>query len=114
MFVDNNEERGQLLNFLLQRWIMLTDLSTIESVYLKYRTNNTSGDPMTSIINTQPTRQIEIIKQQIIKILPKAKFIDYTYVPPAPLNVYDFAEIYAAENRQCIDKIRDLMENSSN
>jgi len=55
-------------------------------------------------------RQIEIIKQHIIEILPETLFIDYVYKAQAPLDPDDFVEVYIADHHQCITKVEEVMK----
>lgn len=108
------ENCKQLIDFLVNRWLLISGLAAIERVYLascQFAQNNNQPMPAKPpIIEAQPNRQIEIIKQHIISILPEAQFIDYIYEAQAPLDPNDFIEVYLADHQQCADKIRALMQ----
>jgi len=103
-----------LLDFLIQRWILISELAAIERVYIaSYHFAQDNNQPLPSkpaVIETQPCRQIEIIKQHIIEILPEAHFIDYAYEAQAPLNPGDFMEMYIEDHKQCAKKVKTLMQ----
>ena len=104
----------QLVNFLMSRWHMMSGIAAMERVYFslcKYAQENGHPIPDKSpILEMQPGRQIDIIKQHIIEMLPEAGFIDYAYEPPAPLDPNDFVELFVAEQHQCIRKITRIMD----
>lgn len=107
-------KRKQLINFLMRRWHFLSNIAAIERVYLssyKYAKENNQPIPdKPEFLIAQPCRQIEIIKNHIIDILPEAHFIDYSYEAPAPLDPNDFVEVFIADHHQCIRKVTQLME----
>jgi len=109
---DNN--RKQLLDFLIQRWLLISALAATERVYMascRFAQENSYPTPTKPpIIEAQPCRQIEIIKQHIIEILPEANFINYMYEAQAPLDPNDFVEIYMDDHKQCISKVKALMK----
>lgn len=104
----------QLINFLIYRWHIMADLAAMERVYFAsciYAQENGHQIPdKPPFLEIQPGRQIDIIKQYIVRMLPKASFIDYAYEAPAPLDPKDFVEIFIAEQRLCIQKVTHLME----
>ncbi len=108
------KNRKQLITFLLQRWYSIIGFSATEKVYYATCRNarekkiNPPTMPITAM--AQPSRQIEIIKQKIIELLPEARYIDYTYEAPAPLNPNDFVEVFAEDHVQCINKICETMK----
>lgn len=112
--ITQGSNRRLLLDFLVQRWLLISGLAAVERVYMascQFAQNN--GQPLPdepSIIKAQPCRQIEIIKQYIIEILPEASFIDYTYEAQAPLDPNDFIEVYVADHQQCAGKVKSLMQ----
>lgn len=110
----NTQGKKDLLNFLLQRWSMLSPVAGVERVYVASaifaHQNNVPIPPQPDIIGCQPVKQIDMMKRLIIDMIPEAKFIDYHYEAPAPLSPDDFLELYVEENRQCITKVRNLME----
>lgn len=108
------KNRKQLLDFLLSRWGTRTTFAAIEKVYVaaeKFAKVNAMGIPCRHLnIGVLPCRQIEVIKKLILHILPEAAFIDYIYESPAPLNPDDFMEIFISDHKQCISKVRSLMD----
>lgn len=108
------KNRKQLLDFLLSRWETRTTFAAIEKVYVaaeKFAKVNSMGIPYRHLnIGVLPCRQITVIKKIILQILPEAGFIDYNYEAPAPLNPGDFIEIFIADHKQCISKVRSLMD----
>jgi hypothetical protein len=113
MLVTPNNRR-QLINFLIYRWQIIIGLAAIERVYIAQRQyaqdNAIQIPPIPAIVQAQPCKQIEIIKQHIISILPEARFIDYTYEAQAPLDPNDFVEIYIQDHQQCANKVYELMD----
>ena len=107
----------ELIEFLLNRWQILTGYAATECVYAAMIQHNKKHNLPTPIpppfIACRPCDQIEIVKQQIIKILPQAQFINYIYQAPMPLDPNDFVELYMDEQDQCIDKVRTLIEQPS-
>lgn len=108
------KNRKQLLDFLLLRWETRTNFAAIEKVYVaaeKFARTNEMGIPYRNLnIGVLPCRQIAVIKRIIIQILPEASFIDYLYESPAPLNPSDFIEMFMADHKQCISKVKSLMK----
>lgn len=108
------EDRKQLINFLIYRWRLITNFAAIERVFVAHyqyaKDNNLSTPQIPSIAIPQACRQIEIIKQRIIEILPETHFIDYTYESQAPLDPNDFVEMYIADHHQCISKVEEVMK----
>jgi len=107
--------RKPLINFLVRRWLLFSGLAAEERIYVAScqhaKTNHLpTPEAEPAVIEIQPCRQIEIIKQHIIAIMPEAKFIDYMYESPAPLNPNDFAELCIADHRQCANKVKALIE----
>lgn len=113
MLVINNNRR-KLINFLTDRWLMIAGLAAIETVYTAScehaKKNNSPIPNKPSVITCKPCRQIDIIKQVIMKILPETHFIDYTYESHIPLETGDFIDMYIADHHQCVEKIKELME----
>lgn len=112
--ITQGNNRKLLLDFLVQRWLLISELAAIERVYMAhYQFAKDNGHPLPvkpPVIEAQPCRQIEIIKQRIIEILPEANFIDYMYEAPAPLDPVDFVEVYIADHQQCAGKVKSLMQ----
>lgn len=107
MLITKNK-RKSILNFLLRRWQILTPLAAIEQVLTTYPNN--AEEPIVKIIAAEPGKQIAIIKQYIIYILPEASFINYDYESPCPLNPNDFMELYSNEQSQCISKVQTIIK----
>jgi hypothetical protein len=72
--------------------------------------NNLQTPTIPTYVLIMPCRQIEIIKHRIIEILPEAHFIDYNYEAQAPLDPNDFVEVYIADHKQCMSKVKETME----
>jgi len=112
--ITQGNNRRQLLEFLIQRWLLLTGLAAMERVYKAAcqfaQENGKEIPPRPFIIDAKPCHQIEIIKQHIIEILPEARFIDYLYEAPAPLDPDDFVEMYIADHQQCAGKVVHLIK----
>lgn len=108
------KNRRQLLDFLLFRWKTRTTFAAIEKVYLaatEFAKANGMKPPIKHLsIGVLPCRQIAVIKQLIVCILPEAKFIDYDYESQAPLNPDDFVEMFIEDHNQCITKVETLMD----
>ena len=108
------KNRRQLLNFLLSRWKTRTTFAAIEKVYIaaeEFAKANNMQSPVKHLnIGVLPCRQISVIKKFIVCILPEAKFIDYNYESPAPLNPEDFMEMFIEDHNQCIAKVESLMD----
>lgn len=108
------KNRKQLLDFLLARWSTRATFAAIEKVYIAAtefaETNNMKVPLKTLNIGVLPGRQIEVIKQLVLCILPEASFITYDYESQAPLNPDDFMEMYIEDHKQCISKVKSLME----
>ncbi len=106
--------RKQLIDFLISRWQLITSYAAMEKVYIaqyKFAKSNDMPIPNPPILAVPyACRQIEIIKQHIIKILPETHFIDYTFEPPAPLEPNDWIEIFIADNHQCIGKVKEVIK----
>lgn len=113
MLIQHNN-RKPTLDFLVSRWLLISKLAAVERVYnaaCKFAQQHNHPVPLKPVIvEAQPSRQIEIIKQYIIKILPEARFIDYTYEAQAPLDPNDFVELYLEDHAQCVGKVQSLME----
>lgn len=106
--------KKQLIHFLLERWKNIIGFAAIERVFIATsqhaKANNQSPPEMPLPVICLPCRQIAIIKSRIIEILPEARFIDYEYEAPAPLNTTDFVEVYIADHQQCIEKVCTVIE----
>lgn len=113
MIVDQNNRR-QLIEFLLNRWRFVMGCAAIERVfiatYLFAKDNNLPLPQVPPVIIPQACRQIEVIKHRIIEIIPEAKFIDYNFEAQAPLNQDDFVEVFIADHQQCIGKVKDIIK----
>lgn len=107
-------KRKQLLEFLMDRWTNLISASVVELIHATEcqiaKSNNLSDPEVPILVVSQPCHQIEIIKHRIVQILPEAKFIKYCYEPPMPLSAKDFIEVYTNEHKQCVGKVKELME----
>jgi len=108
------KNRRQLLDFLLFRWKTRTTFAAIEKVYVaaeEFAKKNNMQSPIKHMnIGVLPCRQIAVIKHLIVSILPEAKFINYDYESPAPLNPEDFMEMFIEDHNQCISKVESLMD----
>jgi hypothetical protein len=106
--------RRQLLEFLISRWVNVISASAVEIIYntaCQFATDNDLPNPETPVlVDAKPCLQIAIIKHRIVQILPEAKFIEYSYEPPAPLNPKDYIEIYTDDSKQCAGKVKELIE----
>ena len=113
MIVTKNNRR-QLLDFLLFRWKTRTTFAALEKVYVaaeEFAKSNNMQSPVKHLnIGVLPCRQILVIKNIIINILPEASFINYDYESPAPLNPEDFIEMFIEDHKQCISKVESLMD----
>lgn len=114
MIIDSSNSK-QLIDFLLLRWQNIIGLAALERIYkascLFAKEHNQPMPVSPPTIISKPCRQIEIIKHHIIEILPEADIIDYEYEAPAPLNYNDFLEVFTADHRQCINKVRAIAKN---
>lgn len=103
----------RFIDLLITKWMFIIRFAAEERIFTAQyefaKANNLAPPPEPLLIVPQACRQIEIIKQRIITILPKVSFIDYAYEAPAPLDPKDFAEVFIADHLQCIEKIRDVM-----
>jgi hypothetical protein len=67
------------------------------------------------INNIKPQKQIKLIQQKIIQILPEAKNLIIEYDPPEKLHPNDFVELYVNHHIMCLERIKLLMiENMDN
>jgi len=109
-----NHCRKQLVNFLIKRWLCISEFAAMEELYVascqfaKEHTLPIPNEP--DFIQSSPSLQIEIIKYHIVKILPEASFIDYTYESQVPLDPNDFMEICVEDHKQCANKVKSLMK----
>ena len=112
--ISSKENRKQLIDFLINRWKVIIIFSAVEKVYIAScsfaKANNLPIPKAPPICIPQACRQIKIIKKHIIKILPKAHFIDYDYEAQVPLDPNDFVEMYIADHNQCITKVEELVK----
>lgn len=110
----NQNNRKQLIDFLINRWKMIANFAAIERVYIascEFAKSNSAPIPQPpSFEIPYAGRQIEVIKQHIIAILPEVHFIDYRYEAQAPLTPDDWVEMFIADNNQCISKVEDVIE----
>lgn len=108
------KNRKQLLDFLLARWGTRATFAAMEKVYIaatEFAEANDMQVPLKHLnIGVLPCRQIAVIKQLVLCILPEASFINYEYESQAPLNPNDFMEMYIEDHKQCISKVRSLMK----
>lgn len=113
MLADRNNCK-QLIDFLIDRWRTIVGCAAAERVCIASlafaKANNLPTPQTPTIIIPKPCRQIEIIKQRIIEILPETKFIDYTFELPSPLDPEDFVEIYLSDHEICIGKVEEVVE----
>jgi len=111
MYADTRENKKKMLDFLVCRWMNISGLSAIETIYNEVQPTSDNGIMEKEIINyLNPTKQIKLIKKYITSLLPKSKFINYDYQSPAPLNIKDFQEMYMADQLQCAGKVTDLIK----
>lgn len=107
-------DKKQLINFLIVRWQSIVGFAALERVYLAaciYAEENNQQKPdKPTFMIPCACRQIEIIKQHIIDIVPTLNFIDYTYEAQAPLNPKDFIELFIEDHNLCIYKILNQLE----
>lgn len=107
--------RKEILDFLIRRWSTVTVFAALEKVhYAKCefaKANNIPIPNMPTFVIAQslPCRQIEIIKLHIMAIIPEAHFINYDYEAQIPLDPNDFMEVYVDDHKQCIEKVREVM-----
>ena len=110
----NDDNRRQLLDFLIQRWQLIMHFAALERVYVascKFAAKNNIPIPQRPVIMVpQASRQITIIKRHIISILPETKFINYSFESQAPLDPEDFVEIFIADHNQCIGKVMEVIK----
>ena len=112
------DRKKKLINFLLDRWSQLTDAAAISRINIIFDTLaqenklpiSQKSSEIQNIIDCKPEKQINILKKFIIKIIPKAKFINYQFEAQAPLALSDFVEIYIADHQQCITKVHELID----
>lgn len=116
------ENCKQLIDFLICRWRMMIDFATVERIHnalCQHAEKNNLPIPKTPMVQLpngmcitvpQACHQITIIKHRIIEILPEARFIDYNYEAPAPLDPNDFAEMFVADHHQCIAKVEEVIK----
>lgn len=106
--------RKQLIAFLLCRWQQMIGCAALERVYLASCAHAKDNDqPMPEMpipVMALPCKQIAIIKDHIMAILPEASFINYEYAAPAPLDPSDFIEVFEADHNQCIGKVEEVMQ----
>ncbi len=109
----NKNNQKQLIDFLIQRWRLMINFAAIERVFIashKFTKANKLPPPEAPpFAIPHACRQIKIIKQHIIKIIPETEFIDYDYEAQAPLNPDDFVEMFVADHNQCIDKVEKVV-----
>lgn len=112
--ITSKTNRKQLIDFLIHRWRLIVDFAALERVFTAHyqyaKDNNLLPPQAPLVVIPQACRQIEIIKQRIMEILPEAHFINYTYEAPVPLNLGDFVEMYISDHHQCISKVKETME----
>lgn len=112
--IAQKENCKQLIDFLINRWKSITNFAAVEKVYVasyQFAKANDLPIPQPLLIAVpKACRQIEIIKQRIIEILPETYFIDYNYEAPAPLDPNDWIEMFIADNHQCIAKVEAVIK----
>lgn len=112
--IAQKENCKQLIDFLINRWRLITNFAAIEKVYIAScqfaEANNLPIPQPSPIIIPKACRQIEVIKHRIIETLPEAHFIDYNYEAPAPLNPDTWVEMFIADHHQCISKVEAVVE----
>lgn len=110
----NENNRKQLIDFLINRWKLITGFAAMERVYnASYSFAKKNGmdipqPPPCTIPHA--CLQIQVLKHRIIEILPEAHFIDYDYEAQAPLDPNDWVELFIADHEQCINKVQDIIE----
>lgn len=109
----NQSAQKEFINFLLRRWQSLIGFAAAERVHIAsvaFAIENDKPEPMNPILSVPyPCRQIEIIKYQIISVLPKVKFIDYSYEAQAPLDPSDFVELFVSDHLLCMSKVEKVL-----
>lgn len=112
--IAQKENCKQLIDFLINRWRFIINFAAVEKVYIasyQFAKANDLPIPQLPLISMlKACRQIEVIKQHIIEILPETHFIDYNYEAPAPLNPNDWIEMFIADHHQCIAKIETVVK----
>lgn len=112
--ITDNRNRKQLIDFLLKRWHLITYFAATEKVFnatCKFTKENNMPLPKAPpLMMPQACRQIAIIKQHIIAILPEVNFIDYDYEAQVPLDPNDFVEVFIADHHQCIGKVQEVIK----
>jgi hypothetical protein len=112
--IAQNGNLKQIIHFLTQRWMFLASSAAVERVFIHICSEALKHDiaipqkPL--VVEFRPCRQIAIIKQRIIELLPKASFIDYIYEAQMGLEANDFIELYVNEQQQCVDKVHKLID----
>jgi hypothetical protein len=105
--------KKEFVYFLLRRWRALVSCAAIERVYeasVTFTVEYDEPEPATVFMSIPyPCRQIEIIKQHIISVLPEAKFINYSYYSEAPLNPGDFVELFTSDHLLCMQKVKKVL-----
>jgi hypothetical protein len=112
IFSDKN--RKELIDFLIRRWRIMIAFAAQEKIYTatcEYaKKNNLPPPPKPFVVAALPCRQITVIKNIIMRMLPETHFIDYEYEAQAPLDPKDYAEVYIADHHQCVDKVETVMK----
>lgn len=110
MILTNIQNKKELINFLIHRWQIMVGFAAIERVHTAsciYAKENNHPQPKPPIFSIpHACRQIEIIKQYIISIVPEVSFIDYVYEAQAPLDPNDFIEIFIEDHKICINRVQ--------
>ena len=110
----SNENRKELMDFLIRRWRIMIQFAAQERIYTatcEYaKRNNIPLPTIPFALMALPCRQITMIKNVIIIMLPETHFINYDYEAQAPLDPKDFVEMYTADHHQCVDKVETVMK----
>lgn len=61
-------------------------------------------------LEAKPNEQIDIIKNRIIELLPKASFISGQYSSPLKLTPDDYVELFISHQLISMDKVNELIE----
>ena len=95
----------QRVEMLLYRWAILAQWAALQEIYT-YASDDENDliPPPIDAIKTEPLKQIEIIKDLIIKMVPKTKFIKPKFEFAPDLPVEDFVELYIKHQNISIKK----------
>lgn len=111
-------KKKEVLHFLLYRWKTLSGYAALEKIYCDHsETASKFGiDIPPSVENAssiKAVKQIDLIKQTIVTILPETSFIITNYEAPSELQPKDFAELYINHQDICLQRVKDLIIKNS-